>query len=81
VSKADVLSDSKRVVCGPLVNMCCHVCLCTVGELKQEVSGLKIGVEMENCGVKENCGSQAFSVQLYSGDRNLDPPKICVNGK
>jgi len=52
-----------------------------VGELKQKVTGLKVGAEMDNCGVDEDCGDGAFSVQLYSGNRNVDPPKICVNGK
>jgi len=52
-----------------------------VGELKQKVSGMKLGAEMENCGVEEDCDDRAFSLQLYSGDRNVDPPKICVNGK
>jgi len=55
--------------------------LTAVGELKQEVSGLKVGAALDNCGVEKECGNQAFSVQLYTGDRNVDPPKICVNGK
>ena len=63
------------------VHVCVSVCLYAVGELKQKVSGMKLGAEMENCGVEEDCGDRAFSVQLYSGDRNVDPPKICVNGK
>ena len=59
------------------------VCMpCTVGELKHAMSDTKvIGAVMVNCGVDIDCGDQAFSVQLYSGDRNVDPPKICVNGK
>jgi len=57
------------------------VCPCVVGELKQQVGGLKAGAERVNCGVDDDCGDSAFSVQLYSGDRNIDPPKICVNGK
>jgi len=63
------------------VNVVCVCVSSSVGELKQEVSGLKVGAEMENCGVENDCGNQAFSAQLYTGDRNIDPPKICVNGK
>jgi len=55
--------------------------ICTVGDLKQKLGGMKLGAEMENCGVQQDCGDLAFSVQMYSGERNVDPPKICVDGK
>ena len=61
--------------------MSLHLRLCVVGELRQKVGGLRVGAEMVNCGVEKDCGDSAFSVQLYSGDRNIDPPKICINGK
>jgi hypothetical protein len=52
-----------------------------VGELKRVSGGMKLGQESENCGVEEDCGPTAFSVHLFTGDRNIDLPKICVNGK
>lgn len=64
-----------------LVQIVQSLLVVAVGELKQKVSGMKLGAEMENCGVEEDCDDRAFSLQLYSGDRNVDPPKICVNGK
>jgi len=41
----------------------------------------KPGTENPNCGLKKSCADDEFSVQLYTGTRNKDPPKICVDGR
>jgi len=38
------------------------------------------GSEYPNCGTNMSCADNEFSVQLYTGTRNKDPPKICVDG-
>jgi hypothetical protein len=55
--------------------------VCVVGELKPVNGGMKLGEESVNCGVDRDCGPNAFAAHLYTGDRNVDLPKICVNGK
>ena len=64
---------------------------CTVGPLgnmplKDEdknpiQEGIEVGTGLINCGVKDNCGDDAFSVQMYTGFKNLAMAKLCVNGK
>ena len=39
------------------------------------------GEELPNCGVREDCGLDGFSVQMYTGSDNREFPKICVSGK
>jgi len=36
--------------------------------------------EYPNCGAKKSCTDDEFSVHLYTGTQNKDPPKICVDG-
>lgn len=40
----------------------------------------QIGSEYPNCGAKKSCANDEFSVHLYTGTENKDPPKICVDG-
>lgn len=42
---------------------------------------VKVGEAQENCGIVTECGSSAFSVQMYTGHENKDMVKLCVNGK
>lgn len=42
---------------------------------------VKLGEELPNCGVKEECGPNSFAAHLYTGKENKDGPKICVGGK
>ena len=44
-------------------------------------SNIKVGEEQPECGVKESCGPESFSVHIYSGKGNSEGPKICVSGK
>ncbi|KAI0215994.1 hypothetical protein LSAT2_031940 [Lamellibrachia satsuma] len=44
-------------------------------------SMVKVGQELDKCGVKDNCGTTAFPVHLYTGKGNSEGPKICVSGK
>jgi len=41
---------------------------------------LRPGFEYANCGANKTCGDDEFSVHLYTGTQNKDPPKICVDG-
>ena len=43
--------------------------------------GMKQGEELANCGVKDSCGSESFSVHVFSGQGNSMGPKICIGGK
>lgn len=47
-----------------------------VGEEK-----VKVGEAQENCGIVTECGTSAFSVQMYTGHETKDMLKLCVNGK
>ena len=40
----------------------------------------KPGSEFPNCGATKSCADDEFSVHLYTGTQNKDPPKICVDG-
>ena len=44
-------------------------------------NGVKTGESIANCGVKDSCGPESFSVHLYSGQGNSQGPKICIDGK
>lgn len=60
-----------------------------MGELKEiarekynaSVSKLRLGDDLDNCGVTEACAGDSFPVRLYSGLENKEGPRICVNGK
>jgi len=43
-------------------------------------NALIAAAEYPNCGAKTTCTDDQISVQLYTGTRNKDPPKICVDG-
>ena len=81
---------------GHFIGLCVCVCLCcvfAVGKLSavvEEKAGgaanagggaVKLGEELPNCGVKEECGADGFPVHMYSGLENREGPKICVSGK
>ena len=40
----------------------------------------KPGSEYPNCGASQSCADDEFSVHIYTGTRNKDAPKICVDG-
>jgi len=55
----------------------------TISEDEREIlnGGLKLGKDKPNCGVKEPCQNNSFSVQMFTGLENKYMAKICVNGK
>ncbi len=42
---------------------------------------LAIGNQLKNCGMKEPCKANEFSLHVYNGKDDKDEPKICVDGK
>lgn len=45
------------------------------------LSKLRLGDELVNCGLKDPCPADSFSLRLSSGRENKEGPRICVNGR